>query len=76
MPLEKYTMLENELKCRLQTPYDPREKSSTNQNARIRLIWIKEPTCNSKLMYQRLRHMDKGLGTCGNLLDEVGGGGA
>ena len=22
------------------------------------------------------RHVDKGLGTCGNLLDEVGGGGA
>ena len=47
------------LKCRLEGPYDLREKS-TNQSAEFRLTWIKGPTCSTKPTYQISRHMEKG----------------
>ena len=50
------------IKCRLCGPYDPREKSLTNQSAEFRLTWIKGPTCSTKPMYQKLRHVEKEQG--------------
>ena len=47
----KYTMLEYELKRRLQEPYDPMDKLLTNQSTRVRLTWIKGSTCSSKPTY-------------------------
>ena len=47
------------LTCWLGGPYDPRKKSSTNQSAKFRLIWIKGPTCSAKPNYQKLRDVEK-----------------
>ena len=39
--LEKYAMLETELKCMLQAPHDPRQYMATNQSALFRLTQSK-----------------------------------
>ena len=62
MPLEIMQRWKMGLKCRLGGPYDPWEKSSTNQSAEFRLTWIKGPTCSTKPTYQRLRHVEKEQG--------------
>jgi hypothetical protein len=63
------------LKCRLEGPYDLREKSS-NQSAEFRLTWIKGPTCSTKPTYQKLRHMGKEQEDTWEATREEGGGGA
>ena len=59
MPLEIMQRWKMGLKCRLGGPYDPWEKSSTNQSAEFRLTWIKRPTYSTKLTYQKLRRMEE-----------------
>ena len=60
IPLEIMQRWKLGLKCRLGGPYDPQEKSSTNQSTEFRLTRIKMPTCSVKLTYQKLRHVEKG----------------